>query len=364
MLNSDAIAHQVLRNCAISDSHHAGLFSLCGLALRLRDLYKWENQLKPWVEADSSVLLEWIGEKEQTWEELAESEYSPITISGTPHDPFHSEGINRLLEPHGLFYGAGYVHSLKPTFFLAAIEEKNQVNGRSVYMLGREYARDILSIPALSQDNRILVRRDAATFYLWDQIFFLKKSGRDAMKYALALYGLSSHDSEELRRHFGNIVADEMETYVYHELGEIEETDFDRDTWRSIIASFPHTPIELLARTVKDILADTNEYGKLRFVMTMRREASLALYVAFLDGLREMLFPELIEAFQDFTKHGDWKAVERAVRSGHSTGKRYAESMSRIFREGQRRNDMEWAQVEMRRCLLEPLGLGSGWEEG
>ncbi len=38
VLELDAIISQVLRNCSISDSQHAGLYSVCGLALRLRDL--------------------------------------------------------------------------------------------------------------------------------------------------------------------------------------------------------------------------------------------------------------------------------------------------------------------------------------
>ena len=66
------IASQVLENCSISDSRHAGLYSICGLALRLRDLYKWEKGLDPWVEKDSSEILEWIGKKEEKWEDLAD----------------------------------------------------------------------------------------------------------------------------------------------------------------------------------------------------------------------------------------------------------------------------------------------------
>ena len=50
MLDIEKIKNQVQRNCDISDSKHAGLFSVCGLALRLRDLYKWDNGLAPWVE--------------------------------------------------------------------------------------------------------------------------------------------------------------------------------------------------------------------------------------------------------------------------------------------------------------------------
>jgi hypothetical protein len=60
MLEFDSIIHQVLQNCDISDARHAGLYSVCGLALRLRDLYKWEKGLNPWEEKDSSEVLEWI----------------------------------------------------------------------------------------------------------------------------------------------------------------------------------------------------------------------------------------------------------------------------------------------------------------
>ena len=53
MFQIDDITDQVLENCDIADARHAGLYSICGLALRLRDFYKLENRLSPWVENDS-----------------------------------------------------------------------------------------------------------------------------------------------------------------------------------------------------------------------------------------------------------------------------------------------------------------------
>jgi hypothetical protein len=44
MFGLDSIVRQVKRNCRISDFHHAGLYSVCGLALCLRDLYTWERE--------------------------------------------------------------------------------------------------------------------------------------------------------------------------------------------------------------------------------------------------------------------------------------------------------------------------------
>ena len=58
MFDLNGIVSQVLENCNISDSQHAGVYSICGLALRLRDLYKWEKGLEPWVEDDSVEILE------------------------------------------------------------------------------------------------------------------------------------------------------------------------------------------------------------------------------------------------------------------------------------------------------------------
>ena len=59
MTNFQHITAQVQHNCTISDSRYAGLYSVCGLALRLRDQYKWEKGLDPWVEKEPSEVLNW-----------------------------------------------------------------------------------------------------------------------------------------------------------------------------------------------------------------------------------------------------------------------------------------------------------------
>jgi hypothetical protein len=363
MLDLDHLTRQVLENCSISDSRHAGLYSVCGLALRLRDLYKWEKGLDPWIEMDSSEILNWIGEKEENWDQLEEKEFSKITIFDKSYDPFDAGGINEVLEPHGFLYGAGYVHSLKPSFLLAVLEEKRLIDGYPVYILGRELARDLITIPALAQNDRILVRKEASKLFLWDLIFFIKNSGRSALRFALESYGVPEKDSKALCRNLAKISAAETETYIYHELGEIRDTVFDRHVWRDIIATFPHTPIELLARVVKDLLADTNEYGTLRHIVGQQKEASLGLYVAFLDGLRKELFPELKEAFEEFTETHSWRVIEQAISSSYTRTRSHAEMMSRIYQEGRQKNDMKWVEVEMEKRLLNPLGMGKGKED-
>ena len=70
MFELESVVNQVLNNCDISDAANAGLYTVCGLALRLRDLYKWEKGLVPWDERDSSEILEWIEQKENRWDYL------------------------------------------------------------------------------------------------------------------------------------------------------------------------------------------------------------------------------------------------------------------------------------------------------
>ncbi|MEJ2726757.1 MAG: hypothetical protein P8175_19400 [Deltaproteobacteria bacterium] len=356
-LTLDSLVHQVLHNCSISDARYAGCYSICGLALRLRDLYKWEKGLDPWVEEESSTVLNWIGNKEEEWEKVARRAFAPINILGRSYDAFDTAGINRILEPLGLYYGAGYVHSLKPCFFLARLDEKRWVDGFPAYYLGRELARDLLTVPAFSQDDRILIRKESAKLFLWDKIFFVKKSGRAALKFALKSYGLEMQDAEALQSAFAFISEDEAESYVHHELGEIRDTDFDRLAWQDMIATFPHTPIELFIRSVKDMLADTNEYGRLRYITREKKLASLGFFAAFLDGLRKELFPEFVEAFMEFAETRDWHVIEKTVSVGYRRAKSYTETICGIYEAGKKNNDMQGVASEIEKQLLIPLGI-------
>ncbi len=353
MFDQDALIQQVLYNCDVADAQHAGLHSVCGLALRLRELYKWEKGLDPWVEKESSAVLDWIGQKEERWEDLSDKQLRNIDISGVSYDPFDSRRINAVLEPHGLFYGGGYAWSLRPTFFLALLERKKKINGHTVYIQGRELARDLFTTPALSQDDCVLIRQQTANFHMWDQIFYIRKSDRPALQFALQSYGIDLEDRIALRKNLARIVADEIESYIYHELSEIEDQIFDRILWREMIAAFPHSPIEHLARTVKDLLADTNPHGRLSFIVRERKAASLGFYVAFRENLPKTLFPEIDKAVHDFSQSGNWQIIEHASASGYNTARRYAYEMMRIFRKGKEKNDLPWAKEEIIRSLLE-----------
>ena len=82
---------EIQRNCDISDANFSGSFSLCGLLLRMRDLFKWENGLPPWEEPEHGLILDWVQNREELWQELEGQDCKPIHLHGDCLDPFEVE---------------------------------------------------------------------------------------------------------------------------------------------------------------------------------------------------------------------------------------------------------------------------------
>ena len=155
-----------------------------------------------------------------------------------------------------------------------------------------------------------------------------------------------------MQQHLTGIVAAQKEIYIYHEIGELHDTVFEGDTWRQIIAAFPASPVEYLARAVKDLAADTNNCGTLQHIIKNRRPALLAFYVAFLEGLVKAFFPELPAAFEQFMRTGDWEIIDCAVASGHRTAVDHARLITELYLAGVRNNDLTAAAEQIQQRLL------------
>ena len=154
-MDIENIAQQVQENCDLSDAKHWGSYGICGLLIRLMDLYRWSEGIEPWAKIDNPELMDWVGEKEERWKEIRKDEYKNIVIEGRGYTPLDANDINELLEPQGFFYGAGYVDAMKPSFFLAKMEESRIEDGHKIFILGRELAKPDLSHRLRKQyDNR------------------------------------------------------------------------------------------------------------------------------------------------------------------------------------------------------------------
>lgn len=314
-VHKKSFIRDVQHNCDISDARDHGIYSMCTMVLKLRNLYKWEQHLQPWQEPDPGDLLDWIETKENYWTKLAVEDYCDVALAGRLFSPDDSEGINQKLAEDDLVYGAGYGRSMKAVFFLAEQLQRREVEDCPVLILGKELVREMASPLAMVQDGVIYIHRESLRFFFWDQVQELRSSCRSSFIHTLNLYGLLKDgelDYRRFREQLDSMVDEQMDLFIYHEVGEAKQRTLNSAVVERLIRCFPGGIIELVCRTVKDILADTHPQGLLAYTIRERKEASLSFYVGLLDGLRKQLFPEIFPAWQDFINNGDWGAVEKA----------------------------------------------------
>ena len=81
------IIKDIQHNCNISDARDHGIYTMCTMVLKLRNLYKWENDLQPWQEPEPADLLDWIEAKENYWPTIADKSYRHLHINGCTYLP-------------------------------------------------------------------------------------------------------------------------------------------------------------------------------------------------------------------------------------------------------------------------------------
>lgn len=365
-MSASSIARIIQHNCDISDARDNGIYSICTLVLKLRNLYKWEHHIEPWAEPESADLLDWIEAKENYWGTIAGESFEKITGNGADLSPWDLPEINRLLDGTGLVYGAGYGRSMKAIFFLSEKIREEVVEGCPVLVLGRERAKELASPFALLQEGTIFIRREPLRFFFWDHIQDIRASSKASLHFALNHYRLLKDgrlDHDQFRLMLDTIVDEEIPIFIHHEVGEMLQKTLDSTTLKTIINRFPDSAVEFVGRSLKDILADTHPRGMISYIIRERKEASLGFYVGFLDGVRKILFPEMITAFDHFSKDGDWGHIEAARIGCREKNIEVAGRMKAIV--GRLDNEPEERiQEYFNREILGPLGLDAPAKKG
>jgi hypothetical protein len=304
----------IQKNCLIADAQHSGMYSLCGLFLRMKDQYNWEQGNPPWSPTQEEQLIKWIDTKETNWLGCLNEPYEPIVLGNRPLDCLNSQKINRHLLPLGYYYGAGYGRGMTPTFFLGIIRDKFRKKNFDVIILDRELALDLSLVPAQRQGRVIVIRLEPLRFFLWAKIQETEQWEREATSMALAYYGWEpGHSPEE---QLDPILEAEAETILHHELGEALDRTIPRGLWKKLLQQFPFSRIELYLRTLKDLLGDTHPQGTLEHIIKKEKTGSLAFYLSNLKGLRRSLFPEIVTGIKTFKSNGDWDDIRQAGRKG------------------------------------------------
>lgn len=306
-----SVQDSVQHNCHISDACYASDFSMCVYLLKMREYFRWEKGYPYTASLSHSEVGDWLTEREQLWERLEQEDFAPVEIEGIRYDPFDSAAINRQLGKHRLLYSAGYGYKAKPHFFLARLEKVIDHSDYRIYISDREYARDLSAPPAMSLDATILIRRESLRRMLWERLEEWRWSKPDnAMGSAIRCYDFEDDPDAALEA----MTETEIETLILHEIGEVRAGEILGDDWRDMLNSFPRSRLELMARSVRDHLADA--LSTLPELVRRGHPPSLHFYFANLSGMRKQIYPALLNAYQHWVECGDPGRLEKQISIG------------------------------------------------
>jgi hypothetical protein len=336
IMDRDGLIRQVKLNCTISDAKFWGYYSVCGLLMRMRELYLNEQSLMPWDNAPADAVSRWVSGREAQWGDLEDEGLHEITAGGRLHDPFDADALNLLLKDSKLIYGSGYATFNKPTFFVAELVESRELLDYRVCFAGRELCRDLAAYAAMLQGRCIYVRYDVIKAVIFDR-FQTMRSRRfgGVVEEMFRQHGIGKNDplSQDLICRFGDMAVAVSELFVRHEVGEAYE-DEGSEEWAEIIGSCGDRHSELYLRGIKDVIADTSVMGPLRAITEAGHRPLLYAYMAFLDGLRRAIFPMIGNAFQRFAETGEWPLIEEARAGGYEKAWKWRETVLRLWKDG------------------------------
>ncbi|HSQ78521.1 MAG TPA: hypothetical protein VLN91_06480 [Nitrospirota bacterium] len=326
----DNLKEDIKFNCDVSDAKYWGFFSICGLLLRYRDLYRSENNLKYWTNINREDIAAWIDRKESRWPELEQREFRDLIVDGKACDPFDAEGINQALGPRGLVYGAGYGMYMKPTFFLAELKSTKEVSGLVVHTSGAEYARDLFTASAMLQGNTVFLRREPLSILLLYKFSEMNAKRNTALDDAFTHYGFPQRQimDNTLSERLDELTDRYSEIVLCHEIAEFKEA---LPLWNYILAAAGDRMNEHYLRAIKDLIADTSDHGPLKRIVETKDRGALGLSVALLEGFTRALFPELRDAYAEFLRNEDWDTIEKAREDGYARLVSERERIVRIY---------------------------------
>ena len=317
-MNINRISEQIKHNCNISDAGYWGYYSICGMLMRLRDLYRHEHSFNLWQSIPKEEIGPRIAEREALWEELENEPLKDIEINGKAYNPFICHEINQMLKEHGYVYSSGYGMFHKPMFFFARLKAEHRRGDFRVFYIEEEKCHDLATSVAMLQGNDIYIRLEPLTIYLWQKSEEASCEAKEILRQAFRHYGIAIDNSsfEERYQKLKDLSLDVAELLIAHELGEACETQ-KTPQWLTLIDTVSDRFTEFYLRGIKDILADTSDCGSLKYIYTQRDRGLLCFYLAFVDGIRKQLFPEIFNAFNTFSSEGDWSVIEEARHQGY-----------------------------------------------
>ncbi|MGB5708010.1 MAG: Sfum_1244 family protein [Arenicellales bacterium] len=310
-VNIPNLVETVQHNCDVADARFAGDDTLCIYLLKMREYYRWVNELHCGEVIDREKLGNWIMQKEAAWDDKEEQDYHPLILGDQQFDRFDNKQINNILNPLGMIYSGGLGRRNRPIFFLGNLDAVEEAANCRVLICGRELARSMAAPPAMSHAGFIYVRRDALRRYLAALVEEWKWARRDnAMADVMKYYGFDTAPDDAL----DTMVDREQENLILHEIGERIAEEMIGEGWQLAVGEIDNPIQELKMRAVRDNLADC--VTSLPAFLTLSDQVSLDFYYANMTPLRREMFPSFCEAYQTAKRRGGYQALSRVVAQG------------------------------------------------
>jgi hypothetical protein len=232
-----------------------------------------------------------------------------------------------------LVYSSGLGHQTKPHFFLGDLERYAKNGDCAVYVSAEEHARDLTAPPAMSLGKTIFLRRESLRRMLWEKLESWRWSQPDnALGRAFACYAFDTDFDAAL-----NAMADrEIDNALLHEQGEHQAGRLFGDAaWGEMLLDLAQTPAELMARAVRDHLADcmVTLPQLLERVDAAGQPAALHFYIGNLTNMRKSIFPSLTDAYECWRLDGDLAGLRRLAQSGREHWQALGADMLALHRE-------------------------------
>lgn len=314
-MNADrrTLQKTIQHNCNISDARHAGNDTLCIYLLKMREYYRWEHGLGFNDTPDKDALGDWITQREALWDTLENAPFEPLQIDGQVFDPFDTDAINHALDKHKLIYSSGLGRGAKPHFVLAQRLHQETHPEYTLCVCAQEYARDITTLPAMSQGNTIFIRKESLRRMLWEKVEeWLWRKPQTAMARAIACYDFEHQREQALEA----MTANEVHSVLQHEIGELHAGKQLGESWQDMLAQAAHPRVEIIARAVRDLLADC--LCTLPTLIQANNQAALHFYAGNLSGMRKELFPAFLAAYTTWLADDDLSPLRALIERGQT----------------------------------------------
>jgi hypothetical protein len=306
----DRLVDAVQTNCHIADAHHAADMTLCIYLLQMREFFRWEHGIAPLLPLPRDEVGAWLAQREALWESLEGQPFAALPLQGASYDPFNAAAVNAQLRPFGLVYGAGFTAPGRASFFLGELQRAQMREGVELLVSGCEHARGLSAPPAALAGSTLLLRQEAFARWVWEkyEAWTLKRQP-GAFKAALDARGFDRVGIAAVE----HLIEGEAEALVLHELGEHEAGQSLGPDWQSLRGAASRRT-DLYLRAMRDHLADC--LVTLPTLLDRCADASLHFWFSNLEGVRALLFPRLLRAYDAWVAGDGGADLRDAIAEG------------------------------------------------